>query len=427
MKKVLIIARYFGTRTPGLLKYLPEYGWLPTLLNSSAWPEEVPPGVKSIRTQHKDSLGFLKKLFGLKSQEEIRIRIRESIGSTSAKSISGRLSAFLGQFINYPDAEKGWRKYAVEAADELIKQGDIDAIISSSSPVTCHVVAYELKVKYGIPWVADLRDLWSQNHNYSYSRLRRLFDKRLESRVLSAADAMVTVSQPWADKLGKLYGEKNRYAITNGFDPENLKLPPINLTEKFTITHTGNIYHGKQEPSGLFDALAGLTSEKKVDPTDFDVRFYGPRIKQLENEIASYRLSGIVNQYGVIPHEEAIQRQRESQVLLLLDWNSPGETGVYPLKVFEYLAAGRPILATGGVIGNVIDNLMAETKAGIHAPTAEDIRTALLKLYHEYKSDGRTRFNGIQSEIAKYSQREMAAKFAGILERSALKSKQVMI
>jgi glycosyltransferase involved in cell wall biosynthesis len=222
-----------------------------------------------------------------------------------------------------------------------------------------------------------------------------------------------------------MYDDKDRYAVPNGFDPENLELPPVNLTGKFTITHTGNIYHGKQEPSGVLSALAGLITEKKVDPADFEVRFYGPGIKQLENEITSYNLSGIASLHGVIPHQASVQRQRESQVLLLLDWNSPGEMGVYPLKVFEYLASGRPVLATGGINGNVIGNLLAETKAGIHAPTAEDIKTALLKFYNEYKSEGKTLFNGIQSEIDKYSQREMAAKFAGILERSISAGKTI--
>jgi glycosyltransferase involved in cell wall biosynthesis len=416
LKKVLIIAKYFGTRIPGLLKYLPEQGWLPILLSSSAWPEEIPPDVKSIRTSYGESLGFLKKLFGLKSQEEIRNRVREKIVTSSDKSLTDRLLTFCGELINYPDSEKGWRTYAVEAAEELIKQGDIDAIISSSSPVTCHVIAYDLKMEYGIPWVADLRDLWSQNHNYSYSRLRRLFDRRLETRVLSAADALVTVTQPWADKLGKLYGGKKRYAITNGFDPENRELPPIELTDKFTITYTGNIYGGKQDPGKLFSALNSLISEKQVNAEDFQIRLYGPRLKWLDNKITDYHLSDIAKQYGTVPHEIAINKQRESQVLLLLDWDDPEETGWYPLKVFEYFASERPILATGGVSGNALGNLLDETGAGIHAVKAEDIKTALLKLYREYKLEGRTRFNGIQAEINKYSQREMAAKFAGILE-----------
>ena len=423
MKKVLIIARYFGTRIPGLMKYLAEYDWQPILLTSAAWPEEIPPELKIIRTPKKDRLGFCTNLLGLKSQEEIRNRIREKIGFISDKSLVSRLLGCYGEIANYPDAEKGWKSTAVTAGEDLLSKENINALLSCSAPVTCHTVAHELKAKSGIPWVADLRDLWSQNHNYGYSRLRRRFDKKMEIRTLSLADALVTVSQSWVEKINKLHTGKYACAITNGFDPENRELPPIELTNRFTITYTGNIYGGKQDPGKLFSALNSLISEGKVDRADFDVRFYGPRLKWLENVITSYRLSDVVKQYGTLSHGITIDKQRESQILLLLDWDNPEEKGVYPLKVFEYLAAGRPVLATGGIKGNVIDNLLAETKVGIHAPAIEDIRDALLKLYREYKSEGKTIFKGIQTEIVKYSQREMAAKFAGILERSTSESK----
>lgn len=417
MKKVLIIARYFGTRIPGLMKYLPEYEWQPILLSSSAWPEEPPPEVNVTRTKYKDSQRFWKKILGLKSQEEIRNRVKETIGVTSGKSLLDRLLTFYGEIVNYPDSEKGWKSFAVQTAEELLQQRNISAILSSSWPVTCHVIAHELKTKYGVPWVADLRDLWSQNHNYSYSRLRRVFDKNLEIRTLSSADALVTVSQSWVDKINKLHAGKDAYAITNGFDPENRELTPIDLTDKFTITYTGNIYGGKQDPTKLLSALASLISEKKMDDADIEVRFYGPRLKWLDIEIATYRLSGVVKQYGAVPHDIAIDKQRESHVLWLLDWDSPEEKGVYPLKVFEYLAAGRPVLATGGMSGNAIDNLLAETNAGIHAPGIEDVKRALLEFYSEYKESGSPVFHGIGTAISKYSQREMAGKFSACLNK----------
>lgn len=417
MKKVLIIARYHGTRVPGLLKYLAESGYQPILLTSTAWPEEVPPDANVVRTPQRETLGVFKRLFGLKSQEEIRNRVRESTGTTSSKSFADRLMTFGGEIINYPDGDKGWKSPAVKAGDELLGRGDIDAIISSSSPVTGHIIAHELKKKYGVPWLADLRDLWSQNHNYSYSRVRRAIDKRLEMRTLAAADALVTVSGSWADKLKERYGDKAENVITNGFDPENTKLPPADVTEKFTITHTGNIYEGKQDPERLLGALEGLINKGKIDVSETEVRFYGPRLNRLDKAIDKYYLKQVARQYGAVKHDEAIDRQRESQVLLLLDWDSPGEKGVLPLKVFEYLAAGRPMLATGGNRDSAIDSLLKETGGGIHATGTDEIKKALLDYYREYKQKGKTDFKGKEAEISKYSQREMAGKFADILNR----------
>ena len=103
--------------------------------------------------------------------------------------------------------------------------------------------------------------------------------------------------------------------------------------------------------------------------------------------------------------------------MLLLDWDVPGENGVYPLKVFEYLGSMRPILATGGTTGNVVDVLLRKTGTGVHAPEAEAIINAIARLYREYRQDGRVTFRGAAGEINRYSQREMTGQFATILDR----------
>ncbi len=138
----------------------------------------------------------------------------------------------------------------------------------------------------------------------------------------------------------------------------------------------------------------------------------------MEREINNYGLSGIVKQNGVVPRQIALEKQRESQLLLLLKWEKPQERGVYTGKVFEYLAARRPILATGGS-SDVVDELLNETNAGICAPTVEDIKKTLKKLYQEYKLKGEVAYNGAESSVNKYSHHEMVRKFATILDSLA--------
>jgi hypothetical protein len=121
-----------------------------------------------------------------------------------------------------------------------------------------------------------------------------------------------------------------------------------------------------------------------------------------------------------VAHDDAIGKQKESQLLLLLDWDAPGEKGVYPLKALEYLGAGRPILSTGGIAGNVIDELLEKTGAGVHAIMVEDVKTTLLEMYREYQHNGKVEYHGLPEEIDKYSQRKMAGKFADILNKLIL-------
>lgn len=419
MKKVLIIAYNWGTRIPALAKYLPEFGWQPIILTA---PMGGNPDSRAriIETPYRGALGFWKKLFRLNPDEDITRQVKERFGVTSKKSLMDFILTRCGEIVNYPDSERCWKPFAVRVSSELLQKEDIDAILSSSSPVTSHLIAKELKIKHKIPWVADFRDLWSQNHNYSYGPIRKLIDRRLELKTLRMADALVTVSQPWADKLSALHKGKTTYAITNGFDPETVNLPPVNLTTKFTITYTGAIYARKHDPAKLFAALRDLISDRVIDVNNIEVRFYGIVADWVGKEIKEYGLSSVVKQYGQVPKDIALQKQRESQLLFLPKWQDPQERGAYSGKIFEYLAARRPILAADGS-DDVVKDLLNETNAGIDAPAIQDIKDALQKLYQDYKLRGEIAYNGIDSKINKYSHREMARKFSEILDRLAPK------
>jgi len=322
------------------------------------------------------------------------------------------------EIFHYPDKEKRWKPFAINAGDKLLANEKVDAIISSSSPVTCHIIAKELKNKHKIPWIADLRDLWTQNHAYHHGPFRKTFERRLEVDTLKYADALVTVALPAAEQLRKMHKREDIYAITNGFDPERLSKEEINLTSKFTITYTGQIYTGKQDPSKLLIALRDLIDDRTIEPEDVEVRFYGPTDESLAKEISKYRLSGIVKQYGVISRRVAHAKQKESHLLLVFNWESLKEKGVYTLKIFEYLASGRPILATGGFGNDVIEALLKQTKAGVYCRTVEDIKSALKVFYLEYKQNGKINYTGDMEKIDKYSYREMARQFAAVLDKS---------
>ena len=419
MKKVLIISWKFppdpnvgGLRIQGLAKYFPEFGWEPIILTTTL-PDNPNTRFRVIQTPYYDVIASWKKRFGVKPEEGVK----KQYGITThknKKSMIDFILIFLSEIIAYPDAQKGWYHYAVKAGSEILENENIDAIISSSSPVTCHRIANALKTKYKIPWVADLRDLWTQNHYYQYSPIRRFIERRLEIKTLSRADALVTVSKDLAETLGTLHKEKRIYTIRNGFDPQEMNISHVDSTNKFTITYTGGLYQGKRDPAKLFKAIRDLISEKKVDANEIEVRFYGLKEDWMGEEIESYGLQGTVNEYGAVSRNLALEKQRESQVLLLLLWNHPEEIGVYTAKIFEYLAAQRPVLAIGGPEG-VVKDLLADTSAGIYATSVDDVKKALEEYYNEYKLKDNVSYKGERAKIDKYSQREMARKFAEVL------------
>jgi len=135
-------------------------------------------------------------------------------------------------------------------------------------------------------------------------------------------------------ELGKLHSQKPVYTITNGFDPAEVNTTPGNLTDKFTITYTGNLYPGKQSPEPLFAALRDLITEGSMDASDIEVRFYGPEAGWIYKQAERYELTGTVRQFGVVPREITLNKQRESQLLLLLKWNDTRQRGFYTAKNF---------------------------------------------------------------------------------------------
>jgi glycosyltransferase involved in cell wall biosynthesis len=417
MKKVLIIANMFyaSPRISGLADYLPEFGWQPITLTTPLG--EDPDSRFGPPNDFKDKQRVI-ETYDYNPREEIGLRVKKQFNLPSKKSyeyvrpfVRFLYKRYL-EIIRYPDEEKSWRPFAVRVGEEFLQKENVDAMLSSSPPVTTHFIAKELKSKHKIPWVADFRDLWTQNHDYQYSVLRRPFERRMELKTMSTADALVTVSELWAKKLGMLH-KREAYAINNGFYPDEMSNGKAALTPKFTITYTGQIYT-RQDPSKILLALKDLISHGVMDPKDVDVRFYGPENRALEKKIEEYGLSAIVRQYGVTPRKICFEKQRESQLLLLFKWEDLRERGWHSGKIFEYLAANRPILATGGA-DDVITELLNETNAGIGAHTVEDVKNALQKSYTEYKLRGKVSYQGKTEKINKYSYREMARKFAAVL------------
>jgi hypothetical protein len=418
MKKVLLVS-FFSTSRPGgsfrpapLAKYLPEFGWQPIIL-TPVLTEKQNTNLRIIETPYRDVLGFWKRLLGLKTHEGIRAHIKNRLGVTTKRSFIDTLFTYQEAVLNYPDFYRGWKPFAIKAAEDFLGSEHVDAMISCA-PMTSHIIASVLTAKFNIPWLADFPDLWSRNHGYSYGAIRHWIDERLELKTLSRADALVTISEPWAEKLRTLHLEKKVYVITHGFDPATVNIPPAHLTSKFTITYTGIIYHGYQDPTILFSALRDLISEGALIPADIEIKFYGDKMLWLENEIEKFKLPGIVKQYGKVPQLTALEKQRESQLLLLLGWNDPKEKGVYTSKVFEYLGARRPILVVGGA-RDVVSELLDKTKTGVYAFTYEAIKDTLKKLYAEYKAKGCVSYTGVESDVDRYSLREMAKQFADIL------------
>jgi glycosyltransferase involved in cell wall biosynthesis len=421
VKKVLIVAYHFpprpgvaSLRPKGLAKFLPEFGW-ETVVLTATLPGKTDERFKVVETPYRGDVGDVWK-------SRLRLNpdkgFQEQIGVPlawrgSRRSVTRTLVRCLKSLLAYPDEQKYWYSPAVKEGAKLLQNSSFDALISSSGPVTAHLIGRYLKLNSGLPWVADLRDLWSQYHYYHLGWVRRRFDRRLELTTLDLADALVTVSEPLAEKLQALHPHQSVHVITNGFDPD--EAGSSLLTKEFSITYTGQIYAEKQRPEILFKALAELIAEGKVKLDDVQVRFYGRKLYWLDKMIKDFKLEEVVKQFGFVSRDEVLLRQRESQVLALFNWSDFNESGIYTGKLFEYLAAGRPILAIGGC-GGVTAKLLEETKAGSFVGDVSALKGVLMDCYREYKTSGSVSYKGREDKIVNFSYREIARRYASLLD-----------
>lgn len=417
-KKVLVITYSFppkprvaSVRMQGLARYLPTFGWDPTFITVEL-PGEPEKGFRVIQTPDPgDVTEHIKRLLGFnpKAGLQDQLGVPDHI-SMQKESPTGKIVTGIKAWITYPDKRKYWRPLALKALRELFAKESFHALISSSPPVITHLIAKRAQMEFSIPWVADFRDLWTGNHYYPYGPIRKRIDRGLEIRTIDQAAALITVSEPLGESLKALHGHEIVKSIPNGFDPVEVKAGELH--DKFTFTYTGQLYQGKRDPEVLFKIVHDLLQEDLLKD-DIQIKFYGDKVYWLDQLIEDYGLEKVAFQCGTVDRSEALLEQRSSQILLSLNWDHPLEKGVYTGKIFEYLAAQRPILALGGPQG-VVSDLLEETQAGIHPRTEAELRSAILSWYEEFQHLGYVSYQG-NEQIHNYSHLKMAQRFSDVL------------
>jgi glycosyltransferase involved in cell wall biosynthesis len=419
VSRLLLITFYYpprptiGSVRPGALaKYLPRFGW-EVLVVTPHLPDGPRPPAAVIETPYHDALEKWKARIGLDPHRALHAQLNLSVATRPrTELVHTQMIGWLKSVLAYPDPTMGWVPFAIDAIKKI--DVPIDAILSTAPPITSHVIAQEARSIFKCPWIADFRDLWAMNLDNPNGALFRLVDRTLEKRWLGAADALVTVSRPWADRLLDSYPKKPVHVITNGFDPDDFA-GVSNPSRHFSISYTGQLYAGRRDPTLLFEVIHELMEEAIIVREQMRIRFYGPIEPWLQPLIERCDLKGVVELHGSIDRSEALQRQQESQILLLLGWANPRETGQHTGKLFEYFGSRRPILAVGGVAG-VLTEVLEETGAGVHALSKQQLRQFLIASYTEFRERGEVRFKGNESALMKYTHEAMARSFSALLD-----------
>jgi glycosyltransferase involved in cell wall biosynthesis len=408
-------------RPAGLEKYLPEFGWKCLVLTPAY--ENREPASNVIETPYRDNLEMWKSRLRLKSNFSLHKQLNVSPETVSGRqSLPSKVITFTRNLMGgFPDDRGGWLPFAISAAMPVIEEKKIDAILSTALPMTCHRIAARLQDKAKVPWIADYRDLWNVDQNTLENRagllgvLHRLYEKRL----LSKASAITSVSSIMAEELAKY--ERPVESIENGFDEQSYPAPQPTPDALFTIVHTGQLYSGRRNPRILFEGIAELISEQSINRSRVRVRFYGPTTGFEISMIAELQLEDVVEFCGVKPRPECLEIQRRAQILLLLTWSTATTAWVIPAKMFEYLGSRRPILMVGGAREGAANAILKETNAGKFVEEKDALKRFLMDAYLQFESTGEVSYEGSADRVLQYSQRNMARRFAKLLDKVTAK------
>lgn len=271
----------------------------------------------------------------------------------------------------WPDQRIGWLPHAEAAADRLIADWRPEVMIASVPPHSGLLLARRIHRRHGIPWVADLRDLWTGHPYYDGRGLVRLLDRAAERAALATAEGLVTVTEGWRAALAAEWPGKPVRLVRNGFEddaadaPDPPPPPARNPQAPLTIVYAGVLYGHKRDPRPLFAAVRQLG----LGPEDVRIRFYGSEPELVRTHMAEHGLTPpLVEVLPPVRRAELMPMQRTADVLLLLRWNDPRENAVLAGKLFEYIGCRRPILSVGLTTGEAAD-IIRDGDLGVIADT----------------------------------------------------------
>ena len=384
-RKVLIIAYYFPPmglsgvqRTVKFAKFLPKYGWKPTVLtveptgyyafDETLLKEAEEAGVKIVRTRSYDVNRILKKQGVIKMPSEW---MRKAL-------------QFIGDLFFIPDTKIGWKSIAVRTASELIKQERFDLLFATAPPQTDFLIGAALKRKFEIPLVLDYRDAWLEYpFKYFPTPLHRWWHAHLEKRVLKAADRVIVTHRRVKEGIlrrHKAVDYNEVIIISQGFDAEDF--PPMNADKhakpvKMKIAHSGTFY-ADRNPVIMLHAIANVLKANPKIRGRIEVQFVGNVREEDKHLVKKLDLQNSVHFLGYLSHRECIKHIAESDVLWFVidnDYQTPG-------KLYEYFGSRKPLIAS--LVDGYTKQVIKESGAAICVPL-KDIKAHENAISEQFK------------------------------------------
>ncbi|NHZ84671.1 MAG: glycosyltransferase [Planctomycetia bacterium] len=401
MINILIITYYWPPAGgPGVqrmlkfVKYLPELGIKPHVITvrNGDYPaidetlaDDIPANLIVKKVKGWEPYGIFRFLTRRKKDEKIPVGILVQDNQSIFKKIFSwiRLNFFI------PDGRLFLVIPFIRATRKMIQDYQIEGIITTGPPHSMHLPALWVSKRNSINWTADFRDPWTQIYYYESqprSMLAKRIDQWLERSVLCRADDIITVSPQIARQLSSISGKTNVVTIYNGYDKADFS-SRLNSEVKgrFRIAYLGN-FKANQNIDELWSVLSDLSSKNNELANALEIAIVGNFHLEVIDKLNKRGLSKFLKLVKYVPHHQAIEIMRNSSVLLFIIPNVSGNAGIVTGKLFDYLAASRPLLSIGPPNGDAA-KILYQVKAGemIDPSDIVGLRNRINNLFHLWK------------------------------------------
>ena len=389
-------------RTLAFSRYLPEHGWTPIVLTAQP---------RAYTVSRPDQLADIPS----------NLTVRRAFALDAARHL-----AFAGRYPKFaalPDRWVSWWMGAVPAGMSLLRASGVQVIWSTYPIATAHLIGWTLHRISGLPWIADFRDTMTEA-NYPPDKSQRRVYRWIERKTMKCCSRAVFTTpgalQLYAERYSELPPERLAL-IANGYDEETFAQASQSNSDlvrhpnsQLLLVHSGVLYPEERNPTSFYNAIARLQQTGAISPATLRVVLRNTGHDEFHRRLIQERaIEPIVRLEPALPYREALSEMLRADGLLIFQAASCNQQ--IPAKVYEYLRAGRPVLALTDPKGDTAA-LLRSVNVGSILPL--DDEQAICQGLPGFLSDIREGNATVAGEVEarKHSRRARAAELAALLD-----------